>query len=149
MRVVDGLFLALAIGGAAYVYDVKHQAEEAQDLRRGLEHEISGLSRDVNLLEADLAALAQPARLQDLVASLPEAFDLEPIAARHYVRLSDIPFRDDEIEAPRPEALGSLADQGVVSDLDTLIQSLVGDAGMSEPEIAPADDIGRLLEGVQ
>lgn len=149
MRVVDCLFLALAIGGAAYVYDVKHQAEEAHDTRRGLEREIGTLSRDVSLLEADLAALEQPARLQGLVASLPEAFDLEPIASRHYVRISDIPFRDDELETPQPSAIGSLADQGVVSDLDTLIQSIVGTAPVSEPDVAPADDIGRLLEAAQ
>lgn len=149
MRVVDGLFLALAIGGAAYVYDVKHQAEEAHDTRRGLEREISTLSRDVSLLEADLAALEQPSRLQGLVASLPEAFNLEPIASRHYIRLSDIPFRVDEVEAQQAEAHGSLADQGIVSDLDALIESLVSDTTMSEPEALPADDIGRLLEGVQ
>lgn len=149
MRVVDGLFLALAIGGAAYVYNVKHEAEEAHDTRRSLEHEISSLSRDVSLLEADLAALEQPARLQGLVASLPEAFNLEPIAARHYVRISDIPFRQDEIEEVQPEALGTLADQGVVSDINALIQSLVDDAGQSDREALPADDIGRLLEGVQ
>jgi hypothetical protein len=149
MRVVDGLFLALAIGGAAYVYDVKHQAEEAHDTRRGLEREIGSLSRDVSLLEADLAALEQPARLQGLVASLPEAFNLEPIAARHYVRLSDIPFRVEEVEDPQAEALGTLADQGLVSDLDTLIESLMGDVERSEDAAVPADDIGRLLEGVQ
>lgn len=149
MRVVDCLFLALAIGGAAYVYDVKHQAEEAHDTRRSLEREISSMSRDVSLLEADLAALEQPARLQGLVASLPESFNLEPIASRHYVRLTDIPFRVDEIEALEPEVRGSLADQGVVADIDTLIQSLMSDTPMSEPDAAPADDIGRLLEGVR
>lgn len=149
MRVVDALFLALAIGGAAYVFDVKHQAEEAHDTRRGLEREISELSRDVSLLEADLAALEQPARLQGLVASLPEAFDLEPIAARHYVRLSDIPFREDDIPPELAEALGTLSDQGLATDLDSLIRTIVGETHMPEPESAAADDIGRLLEGVQ
>ncbi|CAN0430586.1 unnamed protein product, partial [Ectocarpus sp. 13 AM-2016] len=97
MRVVDVLCLAAAIGGAAYVYNVKHEAEIAHDERRSLERDIGALSSDVGLLEADLAALEQPARLQAVVSDLPDVFDLEPITSAHYVRISDIPFRSDLI----------------------------------------------------
>lgn len=92
MRVVDVVCLVAAIAGAAYVYNVKHEAEIANDERRGLEREIGALSRDVGLLEADLAALEQPARLQAVVSDLPDVFALEPITSAHYVRLADIPI---------------------------------------------------------
>ncbi|MBV6656171.1 MAG: hypothetical protein KI785_00225 [Devosiaceae bacterium] len=112
MRWVDGLCLALAVAGAAYVYDVKHEAETAHDSRRTLERDIAAISADVDLLEADLAALEQPVRLQALVEGSPEAFSLEPIASDHYVRLSDLPFRADLIA----EVTGSIGDESADAD---------------------------------
>lgn len=168
MRVVDVVFLALAIGGAAYVYNVKHEAEEAHDLRRSLERDIAVMTRDVSLLEADLAALEQPARLQNLVATLPQSFNLEPIAARHYMRIADIPFRAD---APEPvdeelqEDVTGDAPIAVVntppSALDTLVEALVDDAQVNQASMdtvvptqasdldAASDGIGALLGDAQ
>lgn len=159
MRVVDVLCLAAAIGGAAYVYNVKHEAEIAHDERRSLERDIGALSSDVGLLEADLAALEQPARLQAVVSDLPDIFDLEPITSAHYVRLSDIPFRSDLIideETPEGDDTVS-ADEIPVAinapgQIDLLLQVLNG--GTAEPQaapvapFAPSDGIGALLEGV-
>ncbi|MEO0382002.1 MAG: hypothetical protein AAF234_00495 [Pseudomonadota bacterium] len=160
MRLVDLLCLAAAIGGAAYVYNVKHEAEIAHDERRSLERDIGALSSDVGLLEADLAALEQPARLQAVVSDLPDIFDLEPITSAHYVRLSDIPFRSDLIiEDEVLEGDDTLsADQEVPvainapGQIDLLLQVLNG--GTAEPQVAPVapseptDGIGALLEGV-
>lgn len=160
MRVVDIVCLAAAIGGAAYVYNVKHEAELAHDERRGLEREIGALSRDVGLLEADLAALEQPSRLQAVVSDLPDTFDLEPITSAHYVRLADIPFRSDlivEEEAQDGEdaIAGDQEDSIAINapgQIDLLLQVL--NAGSAEPQAAPvapsepADGIGALLENV-
>ncbi|MEQ8658693.1 MAG: hypothetical protein RIC24_15435 [Hyphomicrobiales bacterium] len=160
MRVVDVVCLVAAIGGAAYVYNVKHGAEVAHGERRSLEREIGALSRDVGLLEADLAALEQPARLQAVVSDLPDVFDLEPITSAHYVRLSDIPFRSDLIvEDETLEGEDTLsADQEVPvainapGQIDLLLQVL--NVGMAEPQAAPvapsmpSDGIGALLENV-
>lgn len=159
MRVVDVLCLAAAIGGAAYVYNVKHEAEIAHDERRSLERDIGALSSDVGLLEADLAALEQPARLQAVVSDLPDIFDLEPITSAHYVRLSDIPFRSDLIideEALEGDDTVS-ADEIPVAinapgQIDLLLQVLNG--GTADPQAAPiapsepSDGIGALLENV-
>jgi hypothetical protein len=161
MRVVDVVCLAAAIAGAAYVYNVKHEAEIANDERRGLEREIGALSRDVGLLEADLAALEQPARLQAVVSELPDVFALEPITSAHYVRLADIPFRSELIV--EEEALDGDADEGAQSDdliaieapgqIDLLLQVLTGASSQaSEPAptmpTEPSDSIGALLDGV-
>jgi len=159
MRVVDVLCLAAAIGGAAYVYNVKHEAEIAHDERRSLERDIGALSSDVGLLEADLAALEQPARLQAVVSDLPDIFDLEPITSAHYVRLSDIPFRSDLIIDD--EALEGddtvFAEEVPIAinapgQIDLLLQVLNG--GTAVPQVAPvapsepSDGIGALLENV-
>ena len=159
MRVVDVLCLAAAIGGAAYVYNVKHHAELAHEDRRTLEREIGALSRDVGLLEADLAALEQPARLQSVVAGLSETLALEPIGSQHYIRLDDIPFRS-ELAASLPE--GELEDGGapettasieVPGQLDLLLEQLiespapsVADVSPPAPLHQPVDSIGALLE---
>lgn len=95
MRVLDAVCLVLAVGVAGYVYNVKHEAEIAQAAKRALERDIAIVSRDVHLLEADLAALDHPGRMQALVRGMDQTVDLEPIEARHFVRLTDIPFRSD------------------------------------------------------
>lgn len=159
MRVVDVLCLAAAIGGAAYVYNVKHEAEIAHDERRSLERDIGALSSDVGLLEADLAALEQPARLQAVVSDLPEIFDLEPITSAHYVRLSDIPFRSDliiEDETLEGDDTVSAEEIPVAinapGQIDLLLQVLNGGTAVAQTApVAPSeptDGIGALLEGV-
>lgn len=156
MRIVDGVFLTLAIACAATVYSVKHQAEVANDVRRDLQREIANLASDVGLLEADLAALEQPARLQELIGWLPPEMVLEPIGARHYVRLSDIPFRaalvvpDEAAEdgvASTDESLttGALGEPAVSSELDLLIEQVA----LPQPAEDPSDAIARLLEGAR
>ncbi|MFK7791335.1 MAG: hypothetical protein AB8B88_01570 [Devosiaceae bacterium] len=167
MRLVDAVCLIVAIGGAAYVYNVKHEAEVAHDNRRTLERQISSISQDVGLLEADLAALEQPARLQGVVSSLPEAFQLEPIASHHYIRLDDIPFRSElaalaaEINEPEEEIIEPAVAEPIAespNQLDLLLQGLVGEAQelvTSQPIVTAVDliettqdSIGALLEGV-
>ena len=159
MRVVDVLCLVAAIGGAAYVYNVKHHAEMAHEDRRTLEREIGILSRDVGLLEADLAALEQPARLQSVVAGLPDILALEPIGSNHYIRLDDIPFRselaaslpDGEPEdGLTPETTASIE---VPGQLDLLLEQLIETPAPLAADVSPPapiqqsiDSIGALLE---
>lgn len=161
MRVLDVVCLAAAIGGAAYVYNVKHEAELAHEERRSLERDIGALSRDVGLLEADLAALEEPARLQAVVSGLPDAFDLEPITSAHYIRLSDIPFRSDLIveddlgdeagEASEDDAIFTVDAPG---QIDLLLQVLIEESSAAASAPAPSeptvsqDGIGALIEGV-
>lgn len=119
MRVIDAVCLALAVGVAGYVYKVKHEAEIAQDAKVALEREIAIVSRDVHLLEADLAALDHPGRMQNLVGNATDELALEPIAARHFVRLSDIPFRSELI--PTDVELGDEGLPVAASDSDEAI----------------------------
>jgi hypothetical protein len=160
MRVVDVVCLVAAIAGAAYVYNVKHEAEIANDERRGLEREIGALSRDVGLLEADLAALEQPARLQAVVSNLPNVFALEPITSAHYVRLADIPFRSElvvEDQGLEGDADDDAQDADLIAieapgQIDLLLQVLNGASESLESAPAapaePSDSIGALLDGV-
>lgn len=140
MRVVDALCLMVAIGGAAYVYNVKHEAEVAHDDRRTLEREISAMSQDVGLLAADLAALEQPARLQGVISSLPEAFALEPISSGDYVRLDDIPFRT-EIAALQAQDLAE-ADSVDAVEIEAVAVPIV------EPAPTPPNPLDLLLQGI-
>lgn len=134
MRVVDGFFLALVIGGAAYVYDVKHEAEQAHDTRRDLERSITLLNEDVSLLEADLAALEKPARIAAIVSAMPDVFALEPISSEHYVRLSDLPFRSELVE----QATGSISAEDDTGD----------DGSPVDLEVQPASPIDGLLADI-
>ncbi len=160
MRVVDVVCLVAAIAGAAYVYNVKHEAEIANDERRGLEREIGALSRDVGLLEADMAALEQPARLQAVVSDLPDVFALEPITSAHYVRLADIPFRseliveDDLLEGDADDSTQGTDFIAIEApgQIDLLLQVLNGPSQSAERASVvpsePSDSIGALLDGV-
>ena len=149
MRVVDAICLAVAISGAAYVYNVKHQAEIADDARRALEREIAVLSGDVSLLEADLAALERPGRLESLVASLPEAFPLEPVEGRHYVRLADIPMRSAIV--PPVDATDTGADPredmaAEPGEIQRLLQELSAPRGEGRPSGEPGEAMDRLAD---
>ena len=157
MRVVDVVCLIAVIGGAAYVYNVKHEAEIAQDQRRALERDIAAIAGDVGLLEADLAALEQPVRLEAVLADLPDVFDLEPITSDHYIRLSDIPFRSDLIvDADESEEAADdlVAEEPEVIDapglIDLLLQQITAtsdpDPSDSVAQTGSIDSIGALLE---
>lgn len=157
MRAVDGLCLVAAVATAAYVFNVKHEAEIAQDTRAALERDIATVSRDVRLLEADLAALEEPARIQRVIASLPETFALEPITSAHYIHLDDIPFRTDLI-VEAPENAGEISDDdlgvpvavglAVPSALDVLLQEVAGNNAptIRVDPVSSGDGIGALLE---
>ncbi|MEM1287790.1 MAG: hypothetical protein AAGH60_05530 [Pseudomonadota bacterium] len=99
MRLLDVAIVSLAVAGAAYVYDVKHQAEQLVDERAKLERGVDVLSKDVSLLEADLAALESPGRLQALVGQVGGSSSLGAVRSGHYISLADIPFREVETDA--------------------------------------------------
>ncbi|MEM6711068.1 MAG: hypothetical protein AAF590_02170 [Pseudomonadota bacterium] len=161
MRIVDALCLAVAIGGAVYVYNVKHKAEVAHGERRALVHEIDALSRDVGLLEADLAALERPDRLEALTEQLPETFAFEQVTADHYVRLADVPMRralealqatDEASTDAEASTTDGLTTGGVPSpDIDVPavggeIQQLLVELSSADPQTDTGEAIDRLAD---
>ena len=138
MRVVDFLFLGMAIAGAALVFDVKNQAETAHEDRRTIEREIAGLTREIGLLEAEQAVLQQPSRLQVLVDTLGEDLGLAAMSADQHVPIEAIPFR-----RPREQQTVEAIDAADIAGADPVETGSV-------PPVEPVDDrIGSLLEGLE
>lgn len=94
---------ALVALSAFWAYRVNYAAQGAMDRVAALRSEIARQREALGILRADWAYLNAPERLARLVAQHHEALKLEPLAARHFLDLADLP-------RPPPESFWVRAD---------------------------------------
>jgi hypothetical protein len=106
IRILNLVFLALMIVGAAVTYDMKHKAEKAAERVARLEAQIAREKEAMQLLRAELSTLTQPGRLQAVVDRYVDHFRLEPFAPSQYATLDEIPMR--QAGAPDEQAIADI-----------------------------------------
>lgn len=109
-RTSDMVLIAVMVAAAAFTYNTKHKAEDRLAQVRKLETEIRLEQDTIDLLKADWSLLTQPSRLQRLTEVYQAELKLQPVEASQIGRLSDIPQKPPEIEAPSGGGGGTLAD---------------------------------------
>lgn len=93
VRVLNVLFILVAIAGAAAVFGMKHEAERASEHVAALQRQIDDERETISLLKAEWSLLNQPSRLQRLVERYNAYLRLEPLAVEQIAALEDLPAK--------------------------------------------------------
>ncbi len=113
-RLTDALFIAAAIGGAVWTYQIKHEADIAAKALGSLRVQIRAEERKMTLLEADWAIATAPDRLRAVVAAHGDQLNLETLDTNQLSTLDDLPPM-----RPVPEVDEMQADAGGEDRLTT------------------------------
>ncbi len=90
-RLTDALFIAAAIGGAVWTYQIKHEADISAKALNSLRAQIRAEDRKMTLLEADWAIATAPDRLRAVVAAHGDQLNLETLDTNQLSTLDDLP----------------------------------------------------------
>ena len=119
-RLTDALFIAAAIGGAVWTYQIKHEADIAAKALKSLRAQIRVEDRKMTLLEADWAIATAPDRLRAVVKAHGEQLNLEPLDTNQLSTLDDLPPLRPVPEVDEMQADAGGADRvttGSIADL--------------------------------
>lgn len=113
---IRGLNLVLfLLAGMALigVYGVKYESETIAGEKSAIEHEIVQQRAQLSLLEADWAYLTQPAHIEPIIIRHAEALQLQPVSARQFGSIEDIPMRPEQVNDAALTALLQALDAGI------------------------------------
>jgi hypothetical protein len=93
------VLIAVMVAAAAFTYKTKQAAEGQAAAVRKLEQQIRFEEDSITLLKADWSLLTQPSRLQKLAETYQADLKLQPVDARQFARVEEIPVRPLDIQA--------------------------------------------------
>ena len=100
IRITDAVLLAVAVAGAVYTFQIKHEAELSAKELATLEAQIAAQQRKISLLEAYWALETGPARLESIAAKFSDQLMVRPIESSQIIELWELPEIRPE---PEPE----------------------------------------------
>lgn len=113
LRTINLLLVALMLGGAGVVYDLKYEAERATGKVAKITRKIEVERDAIATLKAEWSLLNQPKRLQDLTERYKSYLELDPLAPTQIGTLDDIPFKSaigpTDTRPPAPKGSVKLA----------------------------------------
>ncbi|MEE9314728.1 MAG: hypothetical protein V3V02_08760 [Rhizobiaceae bacterium] len=124
IRLSDMMLLGVAVAGAIWTYQIKHEAELSAKQLNTLRAQISAQNRKIALLEADWAIEISPARLGEIAKQFSDQLKLKPMQSSQIVDSTELPgFKldrtdeDQKVYAGKKGELhtggiGSLIEQG-------------------------------------
>jgi hypothetical protein len=118
LRSFDILMIVALIAGAAWTFKIKSDSEAALQRAAVLERQIELEREAIDLLRADWSLLTSPDRLQKLVDRYKAELDLEPVAATHIGKASEIPLRE-QLNAVGDEKLRRAAEAPAAARIET------------------------------
>lgn len=93
------LLLFLMVGVALIgVYGLKYSSESIAGDKAALKREIAQQKSELTILEADWAYLTQPAHIEPIIIRHAEVLGLEPVSARQFGSIEDIPMRPEIVD---------------------------------------------------
>jgi hypothetical protein len=104
------VLIAVMVAAAAFTYKTKQAAEVQAVAVRKLEQQIRFEEDSIVLLRADWSLLTQPSRLQKLAETYQADLKLQPVDARQFARVEEIPVRPLDIQAIIGQAFDLPAD---------------------------------------
>lgn len=91
IRITDAVLLGVAVAGAIYTFQIKHEAELAAKQLATLKAQIAAQHRKISLLEADWALETGPARLEAIALQFSEQLLVRPLESDQIVDLTELP----------------------------------------------------------
>jgi hypothetical protein len=96
-RFINIGLVAIIVLGAAWTFQIKHQAELAEDEVAKLRRQIALERETIDILKADWSYLNNPERLQRIVEAFENELDLGPIDPEQIITLDELPSRSTRI----------------------------------------------------
>lgn len=108
------LLLFLMAGMALIgVYGFKYDSETVAAEKAAIKRDIAQQKAQLSLLEADWAYLSQPAHIEPIIIRHAEALQLEPVSARQFGSIEDIPMRPEVVNDAALTELFLALDAGI------------------------------------
>lgn len=114
LRILNIFLILAVIAGAAIVYGMKHDAEDAADRVADLQRSIDDEQEKISLLKAEWSVLNQPARLQRLVERYNAYLQLQSLEVDQIASIQDLPNKPINIVPFNDDPLGGYAEGGAV-----------------------------------
>ena len=102
IRSSDIVLTGLMIAAAIWTFQIKYQTENSADTVSSLQAKINREKTKIDLLEADISVLSQPARLQDMADRFSKELELKPLDIDQIITPDELPpirLPDDPIGA--------------------------------------------------
>ena len=122
VRIVDLTLVAVAIAGAVWTYQIKHEAELSAKRIASVKTQIAAQNRKIVLLEADWAIETSPERLDEIARRFEKQLALRPMESTQIIERHELPLLR---EAPTPEEGETWAernDETVTGGIEALIE---------------------------
>ena len=103
LRPLDLVLVSLMIGGAAWTFQIKHEAELSSQRVAALNAAIEEERNRINLLKGDWALLDQPNVIQSVVERFNSALELQILDPAQVGSVAELPMRP--IIQPEPEEM--------------------------------------------
>lgn len=94
------------------VYGLKFSSESIAGDKAVIQRDIAQKKAELSLLEADWAYLTQPAHIEPIIIRHAAALQLEPVTARQFGSIEDIPMRPEVVNDAALTALLMALDAG-------------------------------------
>ncbi|NKB51821.1 MAG: hypothetical protein GKR97_06295 [Rhizobiaceae bacterium] len=98
IRITDAILLGVAVAGAIYTFQIKHEAELSAKELRTLKAQIGAQKRKISLLQADWALETGPSRLEAIAAQFSDQLMLKPMEAFQIIDPSELPDIRPKVE---------------------------------------------------
>lgn len=119
IRITDMALLGVAVAGAIWTYQIKHEAELSAKQLSTVRAQIAAQNRKIALLEADWAIETSPARLEIIAEQFLDQLKLKPMESNQIVDASELPGlrvdRTDENEKIYAGENGEMSTGGIGS----------------------------------
>ncbi len=91
IRLRDIGLLGIAVAGAVWTYQIKHEAELSAKHINTLKAQIAAQNRKINLLEADWAIETSPARLEKIAEQFGAQLKLKQMSSSQIIDTTELP----------------------------------------------------------
>jgi len=91
IRITDALLIVAAIAGAAWTYQIKHEAELSGRRLAELRSDIAAQENKITLLQAGWAIMTSPSRLEKIASNYLDDLELDQLKSTQIISLDELP----------------------------------------------------------
>ncbi len=122
VRKLDVALIAVAIAGAVWTYQIKHEAELSAKRIASVKAQIAAQNRKIVLLEADWAIETSPARLEEIAKRFEKQLALRPMESMQIIDRYELPELREAPSEEEAETWAGKNDETVTGGIESLIE---------------------------
>ncbi|MDD9909160.1 MAG: hypothetical protein OXR62_05650 [Ahrensia sp.] len=121
-RIIDLLLICVAIAGAVWTYQIKHEAESSANRIKSVQAQIAAQNRKIVLLEADWAIETAPGRLEGLAGRFEDQLELRRMESSQIATRDELPRLRQAPSARDGETWAARNDNTITGSIGELIE---------------------------